>query len=495
MFLRKKTIIILVLAIIIQIIPFSINAANFTVEYRGFEFDFEQFGTIYVFASGLPDKPYEVTDGKHTVKNINPKFDDMNFRDYTFDGWNLKKKGAKIDRTRVYHVGDVIENITSDIQLIAVWKRKEADIVVSSMHAYLRGGNGDPNIIEGTAPKQSLCRVGDTIKLKKNMFTYDGYKFIGWLDSKGNLYDEGAEYIVESFNAIFTAVWAEDTSAVVKNSVSYSGGTGATGTAPNAFKLYNKNTFTIAENTYKKDGYKFLYWSDGKNNYNPGSTYTVSSDGDIILTAVWEKLPENFTAIITVTQGGATNKTGTTIVKQGEDFEFSVVPDAGYVISAIKVNGKEISHNNGRCRISSVIEDLQISVEFAKQKFQISVSASSGGTITPDGVQEVDKGASVTFDIKPNTGYVVDTVLVDGEEKQLSDGKLILNDIESSHIITISFKIKPIVSTETSRGEIGTDNAGIIIAIVMVVISVIALATMYMINVEKRKAKRRKRRF
>lgn len=494
MFLAKRYVkVLLVLVIMILITPFSAFGANFKVEYRGFEFDFEQFGKKYDFASGLPDKPFEVTDGKHKVKEITPKFDDMNFRDYTFGGWNIKKKGAKIDRTKIYRAGDTIENIASDIQLIAIWKRKEVDIVVSSLHGYLRGGNGDPNIIEGTAPKQTLAMVGDTIKLKQSPFKYDGYNFIGWLDSKGNLYDAGADYTIESFNAIFTATWAADTTVVVKNSVSYSGGENVTGAAPNGFKLYNKNTFTIANNAYKKDGYKFLYWTDGTNNFKPGDTYQVSAQGDIILNAVWEKLAQDFTVTIISTPGGSTTQTGPITIEQGSSFEFTAMPDEGYIIGAIKVDGREISHINGLCRISSVIDDLAITVEFEKQKFNITVEIGEGGTATPDGIQAVEKGGAVTFEIKPNTGFVVEKVLLDGNEQQLTDGKLTLKDIEASQMVKISFKKVVAVSGDVSEIE-KTDKVGIIVAISALLLSIFALVTMYTIKLNKQKRNQKRKR-
>lgn len=480
-----------------SVIP--VSASSYTIEYRGFESDFTQFGFKYDFVSGLPSEPYQVTGDTHTVQNIIPKFDDMNFRDYTFDGWNLMKKGGVIDRTKVYRAGDVITGIKSDMQLIAIWKRKEADVIVYSMHAYLRGGNGDPNIIEGKAPETKLLQIEDTLELVRCPYTYDGYKFVGWLDSKGNLYEPGETYTVENYNALFTAEWAPDSTAVVKNSVTYKpGASGVSGKAPNSFKLYNKNTFTVSDNTYTYDGYKFKNWNDGVKDYKPGDTYTVSGSGDIELHAVWEKLSTVLTVNVTSGPGGSVSPTGSFEINQGDKLELNPIPDEGYTISSVEVNGMETALQSGKLVVNSMTEDLNIVVEFKKLMHKIRIETDGNGDTNPSDEIEVLPGGNLSITLTPKTGYVIDKVLVDGSDFEYNQGMVRLKEINASHVVTVSFKkiasAESVTESETSTFVPIDNKTGGIVAIVILITAVLGLVALYAVNENKKKARRKRRR-
>lgn len=69
-----------------------------------------------------------------------------------------------------------------------------------------------------------------------------------------------------------------------------------TGEAPQVSESWNVDTCeytaTVPENTYKADGYSFLYWGDDNGNeYNPGDTITIKTTGSpskYTLYAVWQ---------------------------------------------------------------------------------------------------------------------------------------------------------------------------------------------------------------
>ena len=383
------------------------------------------------------------------------------------------------------------------MQLIAIWKRKEADVIVYSVHAYLRGGSGDPNIIEGTAPASKLLQIGDTFNLINNPYKYDGYKFIGWLDSKGNLYEPGTKYTVENYNAIFTAEWVLDSTAVVKNSVTYkSGASGVTGNAPNSFKLYNKNSFTIAENTFKYEGYKFKCWNDGTKDYKPGDTYTVTGTGDITLNAVWEMQATVLSVNITSGSGGSVSPNGIISVNQGEKLEVVATPDEGYTIDFFKVNGVETTHSGGKLVIDRVSDDLNIVVEFKKNTHKIRIETDDNGSTDPSDLIEVAPGKDVSIKLTPKTGYKVDKVLVDGADYDYKSGDVVLKEVSASHVVSISFKKldnNESLIGDTSIHQPKNDKVGAIIAIVIVIIAVLSLVALYAYNESKKKPKRRRK--
>jgi len=497
----KKNIAVFAVAIILlsAISPVSLaetSITTYTIEYRGFESDFTQFGSSFEFVSGLPSKKSTVeAGGSYTILDIEPKFDDFNFRDYTFDGWNLKKVDGVIDRTVVYHAGDVIENINNSMRLIAVWKRKETDIVVYSMLSYLRGGNGDPTIIEGKAPDDKLLELEQEITLINCPYTYDGYKFLGWIDSKGNLYDPGDKYTVTSYNSIFTAEWSSDPNAIVKNSVSYSSGASSvTGNAPNGFKLYKKDYFIVAENTYKYDGYKFICWTDSKNKtYMPGDKYTVASaDGNITLTAKWEKLPDIFTINITAGEGGSVSQTGQSEIQQGDEVNLIITPDQNFVFKAAKINGSEVQCDGAVLNIKDIEENLNIEIEFALKTFNITLDIGENGSISPSDKTTAEIGSSVSYTITPDNNYEIDQITIDGVAATAENGILNLENITTNHIISVTFRQKPGASTGDESDTIvpqPKDYTGIAIAILLIILSVFALIALYAVNTQKKNKK------
>ncbi len=86
--------------------------------------------------------------------------------------------------------------------------------------------------------------------------------------------------------------------------VTFEGGSGATGNAPTLTggnTVADGSTIKLPNNTFKKEGWTFSKWSDGKNEYDEGDEYTVT--GDVIFTAQWSK---NYT----VAFEGGTGATG-----------------------------------------------------------------------------------------------------------------------------------------------------------------------------------------
>ncbi|MEG2187523.1 MAG: S-layer homology domain-containing protein, partial [Clostridia bacterium] len=69
----------------------------------------------------------------------------------------------------------------------------------------------------------------------------------------------------------------------------------------------------------------------------------------------------------------------------------------------------------------------------------INASAGEGGTITPSGKLAVEKNGSMSFAIKPNEGYSIDTILVDGK----AIGKVssyTFKNVTENHSIAVTFK-------------------------------------------------------
>jgi hypothetical protein len=75
----------------------------------------------------------------------------------------------------------------------------------------------------------------------------------------------------------------------------------------------------------------------------------------------------------------------------------------------------------------------------------ITASAGSGGTISPAGSIQVSYGGSKTFTIKPNTGYSVSNVKVNGASITsipAAGGTYTFSNVTKTSTISAAFKIK-----------------------------------------------------
>lgn len=77
------------------------------------------------------------------------------------------------------------------------------------------------------------------------------------------------------------------TACTQKATVSFSGGDGATGTAPEAITAEVGSTIQLPANTFSKDNFDFDGWSDGSKTYQAGDDYVVEKD--VTFTAQWKE--------------------------------------------------------------------------------------------------------------------------------------------------------------------------------------------------------------
>ena len=75
--------------------------------------------------------------------------------------------------------------------------------------------------------------------------------------------------------------------------------------------------------------------------------------------------------------------------------------------------------------------------------YQVSVSVSEGGSVTPSGESKVEEGGKLTLKIKADQGWQLASVFVNGKEmKPDSAGEILLNDIRSNQNIAVVFQKK-----------------------------------------------------
>ena len=122
----------------------------------------------------------------------------------------------------------------------------------------------------------------------------------------------------------------------------------------------------------------------------------------------------------TTTGEGSILPAGITSVQSGATQNFVFYPDTenGYSIGSVYVDGVNVGVPSSYS-FTNISSDHTLVVNFIIEisDFTITSSILDGeGTIIPLGSVIVSAGESQTFTIIPSAGYVIDSILVDGEE-------------------------------------------------------------------------------
>jgi len=246
--------------------------------------------------------------------------------------------------------------------------------------------------------------------------------------------------------------------------ISASAGTGGS-ISPNGtvkVKYGEDKTFTIKPNT----GYEIKSVTVDGTNKGKISSFTFNDVKEAhSISATFVKKQFNITA--SAGAGGKISPSGTATVSYGDDKTYTITPNTGYEIKSVTVDGV----NKGKIS-SYTFNDINaahtISATFVKKTFNISASAGTGGKISPAGNTSVSYGDDKTFTITPNTGYKIESVIVDGVNKG-AVGSYTFNDVTKAHTISATFvpsgKVdigKPDV-TDSTGGDVngGSDDGSI----------------------------------
>ncbi|MGC9101473.1 MAG: InlB B-repeat-containing protein, partial [Caldisericum sp.] len=103
---------------------------------------------------------------------------------------------------------------------------------------------------------------------------------------------------------------------------------------------------------------------------------------------------------------GVIKPSGNVVVNEGDTRNFLIIPNPGYKIKDVLVDGKSVGAVNAYT-FENITSDHTIEAQFEPITFTITSSSSLGGTISPSGTITVNYGDSKTFNITPNPGYKI----------------------------------------------------------------------------------------
>jgi len=175
------------------------------------------------------------------------------------------------------------------------------------------------------------------------------------------------------------------------------------------------------------------------------------------------------TITATADDNGSINPSGEIDVEEGKSSPtFTMNADAGYQVSDVKVDGVSVGAKTTYA-FANVKADHTIAVTFEEIPepvvYTITASTGANGNIVPSGKIEVNEGASKSFTMTPNDGYVVEDVKVDDK----SVGALTtytFTKVSADHKIAVTFKatVTPekkytITATAEKNGKISPTGA------------------------------------
>jgi len=143
---------------------------------------------------------------------------------------------------------------------------------------------------------------------------------------------------------------------------------------------------------------------------------------------------------ITVTQGINGVISGPTLANFGSDATYTITPVLGYHVVDVTVDGVSLGAV-ATYTVSNIQETHTISASFAIDVFAITVTQGTHGTISP-GTTLVNFGSSQSFTIKPDAGYNIVSITVDGGPVAVTSptGQAIsFSNVKGTHSITATF--------------------------------------------------------
>ncbi len=162
------------------------------------------------------------------------------------------------------------------------------------------------------------------------------------------------------------------------------------------------------------------------------------------------------TYAITASAGiqGAINPSGSVGVVTGANQAFTISANAHYHVDSVVVDGNRVDSTTSYT-FYGVAANHTIRAAFAIDQYTINASAGLGGTISPNGAVEVNYGSNQTFTFSPVVGHHVDSLVVDGAERDSTVEYTFFN-VTSNHAIEPYFGINQysIVATAGVHGMI-----------------------------------------
>ena len=305
----------------------------------------------------------------------------LNYSQTDFDvGTRINISGGE-DFTISYNSNEVINSKTLRYSNMIFYSGGFGDVDEFSVSFDSNNGTGVMSNISGNE--------GETINLSNNSFEKEGFIFDGWNtepDGSGFSYKNGEEVTLWT-NMRLYAQWRCSGSYTI--SYNSNGGEGSINSQENVCEA------KVSNNLFTYEDRAFVSWNtkaDGTGiTYNEGDNISLS--GDIVLYAIWS---EGYLGTFNINNGSITtykttdyssgldnqtsararnSSTGEIDITGDGQINFKVVPDEGYRIVSLEINGDyknlkgpDDTGQENTYRITKVKSDLNITISLIKEE-------------------------------------------------------------------------------------------------------------------------------
>lgn len=174
----------------------------------------------------------------------------------------------------------------------------------------------------------------------------------------------------------------------------------------------------------------------------PVSSYTFSSVSQPhTISATFSNDPNNTVTSSIIGIGGTVEPLGPQLVRVGADQSFTILPERGYRIADVLVDGTSVGTVSSYL-FTNITKPHTITAKFSHGINSITSSVVGlGGTITPTGLKLVNYGTDQNYTITPSSsspGNYISDVVVDGASVGPINSYT-FNNVTQSHTISASF--------------------------------------------------------
>lgn len=259
---------------------------------------------------------------------------------FAFEGWFLNNN--KVSENTQY----TVENIHSDAVYIANFRSDNCQINISV---------NDSNA--GTATESRTVKYGENMVLEARAKT--GYRFDGWMEN-GTTVSTDSRWQLNNITGSrnLTAMFSKIQYTLTLNSWPASTGT------VSGQGSYDEGT-DIKIKAVPMSGYRFASWSENGNVISTDPEYSVDDiSRDMFLVATFEKAQtKTYSITAQVSANGKIVPEGKSTVSEGSSMSYVIMPQDGYIINAVYVDGKSVGAVTSYS-FSDVRQDHSISADF-----------------------------------------------------------------------------------------------------------------------------------
>ena len=140
-------------------------------------------------------------------------------------------------------------------------------------------------------------------------------------------------------------------------------------------------------------------------------------------------------------------------VKEGNDITLTFIPDNGYELKSVVINGEEIvgSIEDNSYTISAISQNTSIVVTFAELPVYLTIKSADSGSLS----LEIERGKAYSFVITPNEDWIIESVSFNGTDvtSQLDNSKYTTPSITSNSELSIVYKHDVPSTVKANKGD------------------------------------------